>query len=389
MNWRHIIKRELRQMFITDRRRAVFLFGASLAYLILFSLLYGPHVVNSVPLVIYDEDQTQFSRELIQEFYDSEKFQIVSYVTTQEDMERELREKKAYAAVHIPRIFAQDAKSGMSSTVLVMVNGSNIIITNTVTAAAQEIVAAFTKETGTGLTETNYGQLPAPAMNKTGPVALRFRVLNNPTQDYLGFFVMGLSMAAFQQGVFLPVGASLHSEFRYPEELGNAGFLQIMAGKLFPYWLSAISAFFITIAAAVHIFGIPVKASIPDLFLLSSTFIFAAVAFGSFLASICNTELTFTRASIIYTVPAFVVSGYSFPQESMDLIGKTASSLFPLSYFNNTLRDLMLAGYSPFLYRNSLILLLMGITLIVLATVCYIWRLKQTRGMVTGKSIKA
>ncbi|AIF50978.1 ABC transporter permease [Pelosinus sp. UFO1] len=377
MNWWHIFKREIRQMFFTDRRRAIFLFGASLAYLILFSLLYGTHTVKAVPLVIYDEDQTQFSRLLIQAFDDSERFQIIGYVTTQDDMEDVLHEKEAYAAIHIPEKFAQEAKSGRSSTVLLMADGANIIITSTVTGAAQEIIASFSKEVGARLSETNAGQLPPMALDKTSPIDLRLRVLNNPTQSYLSFFVLGLSMASFQQGVFLAIGASLLSEYQTPGDLKNAHPLHILIGKLLPYWILATLAFFITIIIAIDLFGIPGKASFTSLLLLSANFIFAAIGFSAFIASICNNELTFTRISIAYTVPAFILSGYTWPQEAMDTIGKTLSYALPLTYFSNTVRELMVAGYSPFLYHNSFILFLFGLVFTSIATLCYIRKIKQ------------
>lgn len=377
MNWLQICKREIGQMFITDRRRAIFLFGASLAYLILFSLLYGTHTIKAVPLIVYDEDQTQFSRTLIQGFDDSERFKIVNYVSSQDDMEQALYEKEAYAAVHIPKKFAQDAKSGRSTTVLLMADGANILIANTVTTAAQEIISAFSQETGTKLAETNAGQMPAMAKNKTAPLKFRLRVLNNATQSYLYFFVLGLSMAAFQQGIFLAVGASVQSEYRHLKELSHFHPLSIMAGKLLPYWLSGTLAFFITISAAIYLFKIPGKASLTSLLLLSSTFIFAAVSLGAFLSSICDSELTFTRVSITYTVPAFVLSGYTWPLESMDMVGTVVSYTFPLSYFSNTLRELMLAGYSPVLYQNSMMLILIGTVLFGATIMSYFHRKNQ------------
>lgn len=384
MNWRKILKREVHCMFITDRRRAIFIFGASLAYLILFSMLYGTHMIKSVPVIIYDEDQTQFSRSLIQKIDDSERFQIVEYVTIQDDMENVLRQKEAYAAVHIPKNFSKDAKSGRSSTVLLIANGANIIITNTVTTAIQEIVSDFSTKAGAKLTEINSAQLPAKALHQTAPIDFRLRVLNNPTQSYLSFFVIGLSMAAFQQGVFLAVGASIISEYQKPDDLLESSAFSIVAGKLLPYLISATLAFFVTVIAAIHLFAIPVKASMASLLLLSTTFIFAAVSFSAFMATICSNELTFTRISIAYTVPAFVLSGYTWPQEAMDTVGRSISYTFPLSYFSNTVRELMIAGYSPFLYRNSCILFLIGILFTGITTICYIRRLK---GLPTQQTI--
>ena len=388
MSWRQIWKREIRQMFLADCRRAILLFGAPLAYLLLFSLLYGTHTIKAVPLVIYDEDQTQFSRTLIQAFDDSERFRIVDYVVSQDDMEQTLREKAVYAAVHIPKKFAQDAKSGRSATVLLLTDGANILIANTVTTAAQEILAGFARETGAKLAEINTGQMPTMAANKTAPVELRLRVLNNPTQSYLSFFVLGLAMAALQQGIFLAVGASIQNEYQPPGEVSytHPGTIVI---KLFPYWLSGTLALFITLAAATQLFGIPGKASIFSLLLLAVTFTFAAVAFSALLASICNSELTFTRLSIAYTVPAFVLSGYTWPLEAMDRIGTVLYYAFPLSYFSNVVRELMLAGYSPLLYRNSLILLLGGAFFIAMAVVCHSRRIRHCHNMEAGKPYQA
>lgn len=377
MKIKNILLQEIRQMFITDRRRAIFLFGASLAYLILFALLYGTHMIKAVPIVIYDEDQSQFSRSLIECFEDSERFQIANYVTSQEDMENVLHEKNVYAALHIPKNFTRDTKNGHSSTILLMADGSNILITNTVTTAAQEIISAFVKETGARLTEVQNSQLPSMALTKVGPLDFRLRVLNNPTQSYLYFFVLGLSMAAFQQGVFLAVGASILSKYSPPAGTNNAQPLNIMAGKLLPYWLCATLAFFFTFLMAVYIFQIPGKAALTSLFLLTTSFIFAAIGLSALIASICHDELTFTRISIAYTVPAFVLSGYTWPQDAMDVVGKTLSYTFPLSYFANTVRELMIAGYSPLLYRNSILLLLIGAVCFLLAVPFYTRKLKQ------------
>ena len=184
-----LLKRELHQMFITERKRAVFLFGASLAYLLLFSLLYGSNTIKEVPIVICDEDQTQFSRTLLQTFADSERFRIVSQVSRQEDLEFLLHEKTVFAALHIPEKFTQNAKSGHTSPILLLTDGANILIANTVTTTAQEIITSFAKDTGTRFNEATLSQLPDSALHKSAPVELRLRVLNNPTQSYCNFVI--------------------------------------------------------------------------------------------------------------------------------------------------------------------------------------------------------
>lgn len=370
------LKQEIWKIFITDRRRAIFILGAPLAYLFLFSLLYNTGTINAVPVVIYDEDQTQLSYSLVQIVADSERFKIVNYAISQDEMENDLHEKEAFAAIHIPKNFAKDAKLGHSATVLLMVNGSNIIITNTITNSVQEMISGFNKETAKKLLEAKSGQMPYFASNKVGAIDFRLRVLNNPTQSYLYFFVIGLALAAFQQGVFLAVGASILSD-RNSEMLKNSNPFIMIITKLLPYYILALFAFFITIFFAVHLFKLPCKTPLSSLFLLSSAFTSAAVGLSAFLASICKSELTFTRISIIYTVPAFVFSGYTWPQAAMDTFSQVISYVFPLTYVSNTVRELMLAGYSPVLYQNSFILFLFGIILTSIAILCYLHSLVQ------------
>ena len=59
------IGRELTNAFVHDARRAIFLFGAAAAYLILFGILYYPGVVKDIPTVICDESHTAYSRNIL------------------------------------------------------------------------------------------------------------------------------------------------------------------------------------------------------------------------------------------------------------------------------------------------------------------------------------
>lgn len=57
---------------------------------------------------------------------------------------------------------------------------------------------------------------------RISPVETTLRVLNNPTQSYMMFFVTGLAMAAMQQGFFLAIGAAVQCDFRNPELKGTS-----------------------------------------------------------------------------------------------------------------------------------------------------------------------
>lgn len=366
----HIITSELHHIFVKDRRRANFIFGASIAYLIIFSLLYGPHVVENVPLVIYDENQTQLSRSLVQAFADSNRFQIISQPSTPEEMEHLLYEQTAYAAIYIPHDFSQNVTAGRSSPVLLIADGVNLVITNTITTATQEILLTFNQEVSTKLAE-QVGLSPTLAANKTTPIQIALRVLNNPTLSYLNFFVIGLAMAAFQQGIFLSVGASIIAEYNNRQELASAHPLQVMIGKLLPYFVLCTTSFLLTLLIANKVFNIPCKGDLSSLFCLAAAFTLTAIGFSSLIASFCTSEITFTKLSLTYSIPAFTLSGYIWPLTSMDPVSQLLAYTFPLFYFSDAVREIMLAGYSPLLYRNMGILLTLGLALLSLSTFIY------------------
>jgi ABC-2 type transport system permease protein len=365
-----IVKRELHDIFVKDRRRANFIFGASIAYLVIFGLLYGEHIVKNVPIVIYDEDQTKLSRSLVQFFADSERFNLVGQPASQEEMEQMLYEQTAYAAIDIPYDFSRNITAGRSSPVLLIANGMNLLVTNTITTATQEILLAFNQEVSTKLGEWA-GLSSTLAHNKTAPIEIILRVLNNPTLSYRHFFVIGLAMATFQQGIFLSVGASIVSEYNNLRELAAAHPWQVMVGKLLPYFVFATVSFFVTLLIAIHVFDIPCKGDFISLFCLATTFSLTAIGVSSLLASFCTSEITFTKISLTYSVPAFTLSGYIWPLASMDGFSQIIAYTFPLFYFSDAVRDVMLAGYSPFLYRNIVVLLVLGLTLISLSTFVY------------------
>ena len=58
-------------------------------------------------------------------------------------------------------------------------------------------------------------------------------------------------------------------------------------------------------------------------------------------------QCAFLRTIILYPVPAFILSGYTWPPASMPEGIQAIAQLFPLTHLSNTLRELFLMGASP------------------------------------------
>ena len=193
-----LIRRELANAFLHDARRAIFLFGAATAYLILFGILYYPGVVKEIPTVVCDEEHTAYSRLLTRQVDDDERLGLVRVVADEGEARDMLRRKEVYAAVIIPADFSHDILNGRSAKVLFMLNGANIITTNIATTAGNDIVNTFNTRFAARQAALRTSGDEQMLKKRISPVETTLRVLNNPTQSYMMFFVTGLAMAAMQ-----------------------------------------------------------------------------------------------------------------------------------------------------------------------------------------------
>lgn len=377
-----LIKREIHQFFVDSPMRVLFLFGAAIAYLILFGILYTPNIVKNIPLIIYDQDQTSFSRSLVRAYDSSDAFTIVGNVNSEEEMDVALQNKTAYAAVYIPADFSKKVKTGDTSTPLFVVNGSNIILTNITSSAAQNITADFSNKIAAQQGALRLGMDESRLAKRINPVTYETRVLNNPTQGYMLFFLIGLAMAAFQQGIFFTLGSSVHYELREWEERvasseGDVALTDrrrghlLFAAKLITYWVMALLAFSVILLAAHFGWQLPLKAPLYQVYGLAGAFAFAFIGFSLLISLLCQNELQFIRLAVLYPVPAFIMSGYTWPQESMGQVLQTASYFFPIAWLSNAMRQLFTAGYAAHLPLNILVLVAIGLGCCLLAG----WRL--------------
>lgn len=354
-----LIRRELANAFLHDARRAIFLFGAATAYLILFGILYYPGVVKEIPTVVCDEEHTAYSRLLTRQVDDDERLGLVRVVADEEEARDMLRRKEVYAAVIIPADFSHDILNGRSAKVLFMLNGANIITTNIATTAGNDIVNTFNTRFAARQAALRTSGDEQMLKKRISPVETTLRVLNNPTQSYMMFFVTGLAMAAMQQGFFLAIGAAVQCDFRDPELKGTSkGKLLVI--KVGVYWVLSILSFGLVCVLA-RLLGIPDRASIQSLGLLAGAFSFAAISLGLFASSIFHNELQFVRASIMYTVPAFIFGGYTWPLEAMDPVTQVVAQAFPMAWMSNAVRELFLSGHLATLSHNLTALTVMGV----------------------------
>lgn len=370
---------EFRRIFRRDSKIALVLFGIPIIYSILFGCVYSSAVVKNIPTLVYDQDQTSASRSLIQAYADSERYAIVAQVQSAEEMEQYLKENKALVAVNIPPDFSRKIKLGLASEVLIETNATNLLFANTVISTSQEIVQTFTVGAGQKIVEA-LNQMPAEALRSVAPIRIAVRVINNPTLSYSNFVLPGMIANGIQLALMMVMCSVFIGLYPSLASWRGVSSARIVVGKIIPYWLCGILAYSLSIAAIVLFFHVPLKGSIISLLMIGAAFCLAVVSVGGFVSAIAPNEVMSIQLPMLYIMPAFLFSGYSWPHLAMNSFSRAYSAILPLTYAADTMRDIMLAGSAPQLWRDTAVLAAFGAVMI--AGTIMVFHLR--RGRLTG-----
>jgi ABC-2 type transport system permease protein len=362
MTWWTITLCELK-ILVTQKPKLIFsMFVIPLCYLLLFGTLFSKNSVDQIPLVICDESQTYFSSKLTDGFENTERFSVVQYVNSPQEMQRYLYEKKAIVGIGIPKNFAHDIKNGRSSQIVVQINGTNLMVTNTAITAAQDVFDVFAQQTAVNLLRNQSGIKNIET--KVVPVQMKTRILYNPTLDYKLFFLFGLLMTSFQMTMFIPTTASVFMEYKAKQYTHYAA-SQVIIGKIMPFMIAASLAFIMHLTIAVFVFDLPYKGDLRQVFLLGLGFIFAMTTLASVIASFIKDFFFFYRLALAGVIPVFMISGYTWPSSAMPWIIQKIAFFIPYTHIASPLRSFMIAGFSPVGYEDLFILYMYGCVMLM------------------------
>lgn len=343
-----------------ERRPAslAILFGVPVLFTLLFGLVYGANVIKNIPLVVYDHDQTAVSRSLVQAFADSERYEIVGQVASQEEATEYLRDNRAMAALVIPSQLSRDIKHSRSVNIALELNASNLMFANNVLSTYPEITQSFAAAAGQKLLE-GINQPPSQALATAAPVRMAARIVDNPTISYSSFVLPGLTINGLLIALYIVSCTLLTAEYAALVR-GRQPVWAVIGGKLLPCWLLGVASFAVSLGLLTVCFPVPVRGSVLQLLAVGGAFSFAVTAFGLFISSLTPNVIIGMQYSAVYVMSSFLCSGYSWPLFAMNDALRAYSAIQPITYAAVTVRDIMLVAVAPDLAKNVLILLAYG-----------------------------
>jgi ABC-2 type transport system permease protein len=357
---------------LRDPRSLIMAIAIPMLLLILFGYALTLDVDN-VPLVVWDQSQTEVSRELISRFDGSPYFKVKEYVDNYSDVERAIDTREAMAALVIPVKFAQDIAAGRKAEMQLIVDGSD---SNTATIAmgyAEVIAQIYSLEVANA--QLRLSGLPPLQL----PLDLRARVWFNPDLESRNFIIPGLI------AVIMMIIAALLTSLTVAREWERGTMEQLIStpvkgtelimGKLAPYFTLAMLDVLLAVLMGQYLFKVPLRGNVGLLFGMSAVFLVGVLSMGMMISIVAKSQLLASQLAMTTTfLPAFLLSGFMFSIANMPKIIQLITYIVPARYFMVILKGIYLKGIGlEILYTEVVLLLIYGAAMAMLAN----WKFKK------------
>lgn len=358
-----------RKEFIHIKRDKASLIMALVAPVMML-LIFGFAVntdVNHVKLVVCDESRTRESRELIEKFNNSYYFRTFEVVDSSEKVEEYIDKGKVKVGLVIPANYARELKRSRTAEIQIMVDGSDPTIART--AMSYSVILA--NNHSVRLKEL-YGKKAMLQGDSSPGVNAKPLVMYNPTLQSSKFNVPGVVGLILQNiTIILTAFAMVRERERGTIEqliMTPVTPLELVVGKLIPYVLIGFYDFIIILLLSYLLFGVSVKGSIALLVMLGSIFLVGALAMGMLISAVAKSQLQAMQAAMLFILPSVLLSGFMFPREAMPKLIYLISCTFPITYFLEILRGIIVKGIGLDYLSSVTAVLMLQIAVIILIT---------------------
>mgnify|MGYP001559679740 CR=1 FL=1 len=299
--------------------------------------------VRNVPLVVFDQDKSPASRNLLDAYRAADYFHLDYDVNDESEIRQLIDSGKARAAIIIPPDYGDTLARGQQATVAFVIDGSDPTIANTALAASSLI--AQSKAINIVLQRL---ELRGQGGAFTPAIEVRTQVWYNPdlvSAYYMIPAMIGLILQ-FLTTILTATAIVRERERGTIEQLIVTPIRawELVVGKLAPYVVIAFVDTVEILVAGVLIFGVPINGSLPLLLVLAGLFLVTTLGIGLFISTISNTQQEAMLSAMFTMLPTIFLSGFFFPLAAMPKFLQIISLAVPLRYFLIVVRGIVLKG---------------------------------------------
>ncbi len=326
---------------------ALILVGGALELLLIGWATARP--ITNLPLMVLDHDQTGASRTLIASLENTETFVLDRHAGTMEEIQDAFDRGQVTAALVIPPGYGRQVAGlrgalanpdGTRPTVGLWLDGAESMAANAALRDAQGAVQQLGQQlvihhmSGAEDALTRY----EPSLRVWFNEELSEALYTTPAE-------LGL-MLEFTVLMFAALAFARERELGTMEQLLVMPFssLEIIVGKALPAALVGFADFWLLLGIIHLAFGVPVRGSIPLLFVLAFGYVLVELAKGLVISIASRTQHQAFLLVIMVVMIDFMFTGFAAPVESMPRVLQWVAQLVPAHHWLAILRGLLLKG---------------------------------------------
>jgi ABC-2 type transport system permease protein len=334
-----IAQKELRQLR-RDRLTLAMMVMLPLLQLVLFGYAINTDV-RHIPTVVYDQDHSAASRDIVRGLEATGFYDIVGSVDSTKGIETALRQSLARVAIVVPPEFGSNLVRGRPARLQLVVDGSDPQTVASATNTAASLVIARSGE-------LMLSRLAASGGGAFQPIELEPDTWYNPDLRTAVYVVPGLvGVILTMTMVMLTAMAIARERERGTLEqliVSPVRPLELILGKIMPYTVIGYVQMTLVLLAARLIFDVPLQGSFTLLYALAFVFISANLALGLLFSTLASTQQQAMQMGMFFLLPNILLSGFMFPFEGMPRPAQFMAQLLPLTHFLRIVRAITLKG---------------------------------------------
>jgi len=344
-NFLSLLKTEFKRILSNNILVMIF-FGAPISYGILFGFVYQQAKVVDLPISVIDYDNSPLSHQIIEALEDNETLKVDDIRTDAGNIVAEMPEREFVAIVTIPEGFEGDVLQKRYPELQVDINMSNILNANFISKGIQLVLG--TLNAGIEIESLKkQGNLPQVAITMYEPFKVNYNKMYNPSGNYSDFMMPGLMGGIMQQVIFLGLALSFARDFEdgYFTTLTQTSnkSIYLVFLKLVPF-LIFIPVMWGVVGLIFHHFDIRLAIFNFPMLILISGISFASIFIGMLFSTLIPNQLKATELLMVISTPAFVLSGFTWPQSAMPPFIAKMAQLIPLSHFLEGFKKIAIYG---------------------------------------------
>lgn len=300
--------------------------------------------IHHVPLCTFDQEASQQSEALLKGFQASDYFRIVKVVDNYAKLAHAMDNGDCALAIVVPHDFSLRLNDSGRSQIQAILDATDANTANVALGYAQGVVANFSSMIALNVQGEQGYTIPLPP-----PLTVQYRVWFNEELESRNFIIPGLAAM-----ILALVGAQLTSLTISREwERGTMELListpvtpmEVMLGKLLPYFAIGFLDAAICIGLAVFWFGVPFRGTFTTLVVTTVLYLAVVLGIGYLVSVLIRSQLGASLIALLLTMlPANLLSGYAFPIDQMPRLIQDITYLVYARYYVTIMKGLFLKG---------------------------------------------